>query len=429
MVGFSCFTTVDFSPLEEQPYYKESKGLLNQINLSNKDTSWVKAGWATENITPDFPAKIVGFGKNTDFSGVMDSLFVRSIVFEQGTKKYLYLSFDLMIVHPYLVRAIEDKFNKNGLTFEGIYYTATHTHNGLGGYGDKLSGMIALGGIDDEIMDLFTSKTLQCVLKAISKSSSVSYKYGVIQTENLVKNRIEKENGRVDANIRLLQLKNQELERMSLVTFSAHPTCLPRRFDSLSADYPGELVRLLELDKRIDMAIFSAGGVGSHGPPLSIFDKTHKDQFAADVYNKAIELVSNDSFTPLRNISFAKTSLSLRSPHLKIWKNIRLRPWLFTAVMGEGVAKLQFMKLNDVVFVGTPCDFSGELALEIEDEMKNKHIKPVITSFNGEYMGYITPDKYYHRDTHEVRDVNWFGPYNGRYFKESILDVLDKIKE
>ena len=48
----------------------------------------------------------------------------------------------------------------------------------------------------------------------------------------------------------------------------------------------------------------------------------------------------------------------------------------------------------------------------------------LITTFNGGYIGYITPDEYYNHNFHEVRDMNWFGPYNGAYFDEIIRGII-----
>lgn len=428
-ICIACFKFIDFSPLDEQEYYKSSKKTLKNVNLHNTDTSQVKAGWSKANITPNFPAKIIGFGKNTNFSGVMDSIFVRSIVFEQSHKKYLYLSYDLMIIHPYLVKELEKEIKKENIELEGIYYTATHTHNSIGGFADKISGKIALGGLDDKVVDLLVSKTLESIKRSTSKLSPVSYDYGTNDnTDNLLINRLNKVNGKIDGNLRLLSLKNKEGKQLALSTFSAHATCLKRKLDSISADYPGTIVKRLDDIEKIDFSIFSAGSVGSHAPSLTTFTKKSKNEYAERVLWRAIKILETENYKPLKNISFSTTALSLREPHLKIWKNIVLRPWLFKLIMGEANAKLNFLKLNDLVFVGTPCDFSGELTLEIEAELENKNITPIITSFNGEYIGYITPDKYYMWDTHEVRDVNWFGPYNGRYFKESILQVLNNIE-
>ena len=34
---------------------------------------------------------------------------------------------------------------------------------------------------------------------------------------------------------------------------------------------------------------------------------------------------------------------------------------------------------------------------------------------------------YYNRSTYETRDMNWFGPYNGNYFEEMMVGLLNKI--
>ena len=216
---------------------------------------------------------------------------------------------------------------------------------------------------------------------------------------------------------------------MALITYAAHATCLPRKLNMISADYPGALIKGVNKLDEIDFAIFSAGAVASHEPLLPDFSTEIKNNYA----NNLINCIKNnipvkDSFKPLKSVLYYQISLPLRTPHLKVGRYIRLRPFIFEWILGKGVGKLSFLKMDDVCFIGTPCDFSGELMLEIEKENKANSITPIITSFNGEYIGYITSDKYYYWDAHEVRDVNWFGPYNGKYFKESILESLLKIE-
>jgi len=41
---------------------------------------------------------------------------------------------------------------------------------------------------------------------------------------------------------------------------------------------------------------------------------------------------------------------------------------------------------------------------------EEKGLNLIITTFNGGYIGYVTPDQYYNHRYHEVRDMNWFGP-------------------
>jgi hypothetical protein len=77
--------------------------------------------------------------------------------------------------------------------------------------------------------------------------------------------------------------------------------------------------------------------------------------------------------------------------------------------------------------VGLPCDFSGELVADLTQYAQKKGFQLMITSFNGGYIGYITPDKYYQRDTYETLTMNWFGPSNGAYFQEMVRDLIDKM--
>ena len=59
------------------------------------------------------------------------------------------------------------------------------------------------------------------------------------------------------------------------------------------------------------------------------------------------------------------------------------------------------MEIGDLALVGTPCDFSGELVEGIQKSCaKNREV--MITSFNGQYIGYITADKHYEKDTHDL---------------------------
>jgi hypothetical protein len=44
----------------------------------------------------------------------------------------------------------------------------------------------------------------------------------------------------------------------------------------------------------------------------------------------------------------------------------------------------------------------------------------VLTSFNGDYIGYVIPGKYYHLDGYEPRLMSFYGPYVPDYLDELI---------
>jgi hypothetical protein len=70
-----------------------------------------------------------------------------------------------------------------------------------------------------------------------------------------------------------------------------------------------------------------------------------------------------------------------------------------------------------------PCDFSGEFMPILEKVALEKHRKLIITSFNGSYMGYLTPDQYYTLPHYETREMNWLGK-KGSYFTELIEQII-----
>jgi len=128
--------------------------------------------------------------------------------------------------------------------------------------------------------------------------------------------------------------------------------------------------------------------------------------------------------TPLTNsITFGMLGLELTLPPLnvRVSDGIRLRPWLAHRLMPvKKQCFLQAFRLNDSVWVSTPCDFSGELALGIKDFLRVRGSHAVITSFNGDYIGYVISPRYYHLNGYEPRLMSFFGPNVPEYFDELI---------
>ncbi len=50
-------------------------------------------------------------------------------------------------------------------------------------------------------------------------------------------------------------------------------------------------------------------------------------------------------------------------------------------------AVLQAIRLGNMVWVTTPCDFSGEYALQLKNRLAVEGFDANVTSFNGSYVG------------------------------------------
>jgi hypothetical protein len=119
--------------------------------------------------------------------------------------------------------------------------------------------------------------------------------------------------------------------------------------------------------------------------------------------------------------------VAVRTPHIRIADNWRLRPWLFEALMGKQDPYINILRVGDVVLLGLPCELSGEFYPRFAQICRERNLYLIITTFNGNYLGYVTPDEYYSLRKYETRDMNWFGPYNGAYFTELIQGILQVI--
>jgi len=119
----------------------------------------------------------------------------------------------------------------------------------------------------------------------------------------------------------------------------------------------------------------------------------------------------------------------MREQSFKINSSLIIRPWIFNFLVGDTPKYINYLRLGDLVIVGTPSDFSGELVGQIEKSISNNELNLMINSFNGGYVGYITDDKWYDRtdiNTYETYTMNWYGPYNGKYFSKLIKEIIKK---
>ncbi len=106
-----------------------------------------------------------------------------------------------------------------------------------------------------------------------------------------------------------------------------------------------------------------------------------------------------------------------------------MRNWAFSWLLNPLQGELTFLQLGNLIFIGTPCDFSGEIYVnkKLNDLAMASEKKLIITSFNGNYAGYITEDEHYDKiNKEEVMALNWVGPYYGNYFSEMISTLIKK---
>jgi neutral ceramidase len=423
-------TTMDKTPYKEMPYYAEWKRIINQVETVAPDSSGqLRAGWAKVNITPSSPTPTAGYGnrKGKLYSAIHDSVYVRAMVVDNGKSLAAIVSADLLIIPPTVVKALQSRLTEKEVPFDQVFFGATHTHNSVGGWGTGVSSLFFSGKYDPQMVDRLADAFYTAIKEAKGKLEPVELTYLESIDTLDIRNRLVGEEGEVDPEIRSAAFVTKKGEKAILSSFGAHSTVLGSRNIVLSRDYPGALVDSLEKG-RYNFAMYMAGAVGSMGPIESgtdDFDEIKNQAFG--VQNAILSDATSKETSKQNTIRSLTLPLPLRDPSPRLTMNLVMRSWAFKKAFGEYSIFVKALRIGNILMVGMPCDFSGELVAGLDAYAKTKGLNLMVTSFNGGYIGYITHDKYFDRDLYETKTMNWYGPYNGAYFQEVIKDIIDKM--
>lgn len=382
-----------------------------------------RVGHAIENLTPPYPTATAGYGKRIGklYESVHDSIYVRTLVFDNGTNRVAVVSADLLIIPPTVTEILEKELPEIGFTLDNTYLGAIHTHNSIGNWGKGVMTFL-YGSYNDSIVHFIVDKIKSSILRASQNLKPATLKAGTIPLDDIVHNRLI-DNGPVDSLLRVIEVHHSDSSKLLLMSFTAHATCLFARDIVLSRDYPGKLVDTLE-KQGYDFVMFMAGSVGSHAGTVpeqgwSCVDLMSEEIAKGFLSNRDRLFSVNDSTLVMHRVP-----LLLSETQVKVMKDWRVRPWTFDLAFGDYPEFLTVLRIGNIVMLGTPCDFSGEFNRSIDSLAMHHGLLAMVTSFNGGYIGYVTPGKYYDVDHYETRLMNWYGPGNGEYIEECMEQLM-----
>ncbi|MCS5616066.1 MAG: neutral/alkaline non-lysosomal ceramidase N-terminal domain-containing protein [Candidatus Marinimicrobia bacterium] len=423
---------VDKTPLSESRYYQLAQQKLDSLNSSYtlQDSKYFKAGWAKTNITPQYPLPLAGYGarKGVFVSTVHDSVWARGFVFDNGFNKSAIITLDLLIIPPAVTEALRILLPEIGYSQDQIFLSATHTHCSVGGWADSWIGTQFAGEYQNEIVNDLAIAIITTIKKAETNLVSAKVGYARYDASPFTRNRLVGEKGSRDTWLRVVKIQQESGAVALITTFAAHATVLSHRQMNYSRDYPGALVDSLENITNVDFAAFCAGAVGSHSPVTKGGKSYNKIALLASNLKSLIG--ANVSSIPINKVQQSGTirfDVPLRKPHIRVAANWRVRPWIFEKLTEVSPAYISLLRIGNIAFIGTPCDFSGELTAAIDEKANALDLNVLVTSFNGGYIGYITKDEWYNLKEYETFVMNWFGPYNGAYFVNLIQRLLEVI--
>lgn len=395
----------------------------------------LEVGVGVADITPDPGDPLAGFGGRSPNHAEMplDALRAEAISLHVNGRTVTIVGGDILLVLPGLRRAI---LERTALPGRDVYFTATHTHSGPGGYTPQWIHQFVTGPYDDRIANRLTDAFSKAIRTSLDTLAPARLQTRIVTppqevAETYCLNRIEP-GGRPHGTLALAVFEpadaNEPNAIGSLVVASPHATCHSSSNMHPTADYPGVVKRSLE--KRLGgRCLFAIGATGSMRASKNAPKGAERARDVGECIVSALDAAGAlDANAPgVRETTLGSAMVEVRLPpqQFRVSAGLRLTPH-FTSLAHDRESYIQALRIGDLVLLGMPADYSGELAMVLESELAGGPLRPVVTSFNGDYIGYLVPHPRYGLDHYETRDMNFFGPWCGEYFNALARRLVDR---
>jgi hypothetical protein len=439
-----CLEGVDYRPYLRERYYAETTALLHAEAATNSTARGeLAAGFGRALLTPtlnapvDDPAHgrfralpLAGYGdrRGKAATGSHDDLYVKAVALRVGDHLGVMLGSDSLIVPREVTEIAARRLEQElRLRRDQIYLSATHTHSSLGGWGEGKVGEAFAGKFNPGARVWFADRIVTAVREAVSDLKPAAFGHGSFSAPEFVRNRLVGNLGQCDPEFSYLLFKQNNGRVAVLGSFAAHATVLSGANLEFSADYPGYWECAVE-QATGGLAVFLAGGIGSHSPHPSEGGFKGAEGMGQALARTLLEKLPGTALT--NQVAFSLLGLDVALPPLnvRLSDGLRLRPWLAARLLPvTGHSYLQGFRLDDSLWFSTPCDFSGELALGVKDFLRPRGYHAVVTSFNGDYIGYVILPRYYHMNGYEPRLMSFFGPNVPDYLTDLIRQTAVEL--
>ena len=442
-----CLDSVDQKPYVASDYYQKTRASIEQqpsVNLlTGAKTLFVGTGKASiipqitgtsrqveRGILPGLPLGGYGARKGAPATGTLDPLYVKAVWLKSGDLEGAIVAMDMLTPPFEMIDAFREEVSQRLQVPPGhVYFGATHSHGGPGGWAQGLVGEAFAGSYEPGFNVWLKERVFESLESARKSLLPASIAFGETAMPDWVHNRLVHEHGIEDPMLQSLFIQPESAPLITIGSFSAHATVMGAASMKFCGDYPGHWAQAVESGTS-GFALFLAGGVGSHSP--SVKSKGHEaaEEMGQALAQQTLQQWKTARFERQARCSMLEWDIFLPEPHVRLGGNIRLRPWLSEMILPvEPSVPISGLRLGNVLLIGTPCDFSGELAIGLREHFQVHGVQSMITSFNGDYIGYVVPQKYYYLNEYESKIMSFYGPSTAPYLTDMIRKFGDHLME
>jgi len=430
-----CIVGIGPWPVDDTPYTDTSYAHDTLAPLQTRQYPQqalpLFGGFASADITPAPGSPMGGYSARDpkENQGALSPVYAKAITISNGTQQVTLLGAELLLPMPELVDEVS---RLSHIPREQLFFTATHTHSGPGGYAHGLVEQQTLGEFNASYFRQLTQSLADIARQSRSQQQPISLRYQRLDmdaatADSFVYNQLHQDGHNERSSLHWLQMRDAQNQPLAnLITFNAHATFLGKLNHQISGDYPGLLQSLLE--KQLNSPVlFASGGVGGalpigHG---KIPDGEVTTQLAQmqDMSDRLVQWFAQQKQQAQWQadqavLDVALIPVELPSQQFRIGDQWRLSPLLVGAVFHDRNSYIHALRIGPLFLFGQPADYANELTQRLEQWGQERGVYTWVTGFNGDYIGYLMPADRYDQDHYTVRKVNFFGRWAGDYLNE-----------
>jgi hypothetical protein len=385
----------------------------------------LKVGTAKVNITPPLGCQMAGYaGRDRGSETIADELYAKALVFDDGASQAAIITNDLIGMQSSFVERVRSMIeSETHIPAENVMISCSHTH-----FGPEVR-TTRLESPSDIYPDLLAQKlttVIQLAQQGLQPSrigastgvaDNVSYNRHTILPNGKAKTsytRPEPDSdltfGPYDPTLRVLRVDNSAGDlTASLIHFACHPVTTTDRMYTLSADYPGYGMGVVEKQEG-GVCLFGLGCAGN------IVPIRRQGQFprmiGRTIGGEAVKVLQwTDTTDELKlDVAHQKLSLTLRE-----------------AVNGKTTEDidLQCIGVGSIYFVGLPGEIFVELGFNIVNRADRD--KVFVMSMTNGSIGYIPIEIAYEQGGYESGSSR-FRPGCGEQVADAAVDLLNRME-
>jgi neutral ceramidase len=407
----------------------------------------LKGGTAKVDITPPIGAWLSGYGsRNKPSEGILDPLYAKALVLDDGQCKIAIVSADLLWVPLKMTNEIRQQVQeKLGIPHQNVMICGTHTH-----FAPKIDRIAknwpdaAAAQIDESYVQILKKKIFDSIMLADKNCRQLNLSVGKGQISEIVYNRRTRKPdgtvamtfnlppaspdltfGPVDPELCLLRVDDPNGALVAaVVNYACHPVSgdpIRDKFYYISADYPAYTAQVVEQAEGGN-CIFLLGTAGNINPVR--LNRTHPRMQTGKALGGAA----------LRCLQFTQPCVDVKISALKQSVSLPLKkdlPPERKLNVGKDAetrdTEVQVLKIGDVYIVGLPGEILVEIGLEIKAKAGIENL--FVVSLANDAIGYVCPRAAYKEGGYEPDSGTNLAPGAGEIITERALKLIEQIRQ